>query len=91
MSITFADLPLRKSTIDALNAHGFTSPFPIQEAVLPIALSDGDVIGQAKTGTGKTLGFGIPIIERIIAPLDSEWDALEFKGQPQALGCCANS
>jgi superfamily II DNA/RNA helicase len=85
VSITFADLPLRKSTIDALNAHGFTSPFPIQEAVLPIALSDGDVIGQAKTGTGKTLGFGIPIIERIIAPLDSEWDALEFKGQPQAL------
>lgn len=85
MTITFADLPLRKSTIDALNAHGFTSPFPIQEAVLPIALSDGDVIGQAKTGTGKTLGFGIPIIERIIAPLDSEWDALEFKGQPQAL------
>ena len=85
MSITFADLPLRKSTIDALNAHGFTSPFPIQEAVLPIALSDGDVIGQAKTGTGKTLGFGIPIIERIIAPLDSEWEALEFKGQPQAL------
>ena len=85
MTITFADLPLRKSTIDALNAHGFTSPFPIQEAVLPIALSDGDVIGQAKTGTGKTLGFGIPIIERIIAPLDAEWDALEFKGQPQAL------
>ncbi len=85
MSITFADLPLRKSTIDALNAHGFTSPFPIQEAVLPIALSDGDVIGQAKTGTGKTLGFGIPIIERIIAPLDVEWENLEFKGQPQAL------
>jgi len=85
VSITFADLPLRKSTIDALNAHSFTSPLPIQEAVLPIALSDGDVIGQAKTGTGKTLGFGIPIIERIIAPLDSEWDALEFKGQPQAL------
>jgi superfamily II DNA/RNA helicase len=85
VTITFADLPLRKSTIDALNAHGFTSPFPIQEAVLPIALSDGDVIGQAKTGTGKTLGFGIPIIERIIAPLDAEWDALEFKGQPQAL------
>lgn len=85
MTITFADLPLRKSTIDALNAHGFISPFPIQEAVLPIALADGDVIGQAKTGTGKTLGFGIPIIERIIAPIDSEWDALEFKGQPQAL------
>ena len=38
--------------------------------VLPIALGDGDVIGQAKTGTGKTLAFGIPLIERVIAPLD---------------------
>ena len=54
MSLTFADLPLRKETIDALTEHGFTSPFPIQEMVMPIALADGDVIGQAKTGTGKT-------------------------------------
>lgn len=85
MSITFADLPLRPETQAALAEHGFTSPFPIQEMVLPIALGDGDVIGQAKTGTGKTLAFGIPVIERVIAPLDSEWKDLVAKGLPQVL------
>jgi len=85
VSITFADLPLRPETQAALAEHGFKSPFPIQEMVLPIALGDGDVIGQAKTGTGKTLAFGIPLIERVIAPLDKEWDALVAKGMPQVL------
>ncbi len=85
MSITFADLPLRPETQAALAEHGFISPFPIQEMVLPIALGDGDVIGQAKTGTGKTLAFGIPLIERVIAPLDSEWADLSAKGMPQVL------
>ena len=85
MSLTFADLPLRPETQAALAEHGFKSPFPIQEMVLPIALGDGDVIGQAKTGTGKTLAFGIPVIERVIAPLDKEWDALIAKGLPQVL------
>ena len=85
MSITFADLSLRPETQAALAEHGFKSPFPIQEMVLPIALGDGDVIGQAKTGTGKTLAFGIPLIERVIAPLDKEWDALVAKGLPQVL------
>jgi superfamily II DNA/RNA helicase len=85
VSLTFADLPLRPETQAALAEHGFKSPFPIQEMVLPIALGDGDVIGQAKTGTGKTLAFGIPVIERVIAPLDKEWDALVAKGLPQVL------
>ena len=85
MSLTFADLPLRKETIDALNEHGFTSPFPIQEMVMPIALADGDVIGQAKTGTGKTLAFGIPVIERVIAPNDPDWPTLANQGDPQVL------
>ena len=85
VSKTFADLPLRRETIEALNTHGFTSPFPIQEMVLPIALSDGDVIGQAKTGTGTTLAFGIPLIEKVIAPLDSQWADFENKGLPQVL------
>jgi superfamily II DNA/RNA helicase len=52
---------------------------------LPIALSDGDVIGQAKTGTGKTLAFGVPVIERVIAPNDAEWANFEHKGMPQVL------
>ena len=85
MSLTFEDLPLRQETKAALKKHGFASPFPIQEMVLPIALADGDVIGQAKTGTGKTLAFGIPLIERVIAPNDSEWQGLEHKGAPQVL------
>jgi superfamily II DNA/RNA helicase len=53
--------------------------------VLPIALADGDVIGQAKTGTGKTLAFGIPVIERVIAPHDPEWADFANKGLPQVL------
>lgn len=85
VALTFADLPLRSQTQAALAEHGFSSPFPIQEMVLPIALADGDVIGQAKTGTGKTLAFGIPLIERVIAPLDKEWEALISKGLPQVL------
>ena len=85
MSPTFAELPLRSQTIEALHSHGFLAPFAIQEMVLPIALADGDVIGQAKTGTGKTLAFGIPVIERVIAPNDPEWAEFANKGMPQVL------
>ncbi|WP_371776278.1 DEAD/DEAH box helicase [Streptomyces sp. NBC_01438] len=48
------------------------SPFPIQEMTLPVALSGSDVIGQAKTGTGKTLGFGLPLLERVTVLADVE-------------------
>ncbi|MET9957792.1 DEAD/DEAH box helicase [Streptomyces sp. NPDC006326] len=48
------------------------TPFPIQEMTLPVALSGTDVIGQAKTGTGKTLGFGLPLLERVVVPADVE-------------------
>ncbi|WP_242483288.1 DEAD/DEAH box helicase [Streptomyces sp. HSG2] len=48
------------------------TPFPIQEMTLPVALSGTDVIGQAKTGTGKTLGFGLPLLERVTVPADVE-------------------
>jgi superfamily II DNA/RNA helicase len=85
VSKTFAELPLRPETIEALHSHGFIAPFAIQEMVLPIALSDGDVIGQAKTGTGKTLAFGVPVIERVIAPKDTEWAEFDHKGMPQVL------
>ncbi|MGW2115225.1 DEAD/DEAH box helicase [Streptomyces zhihengii] len=47
-------------------------PFPIQEMTLPVALTGTDVIGQAKTGTGKTLGFGLPLLERVTVPADVE-------------------
>lgn len=50
----------------ALSAAGITSAFPIQALTLPIALGQHDVIGQARTGTGKTLAFAIPILQHLI-------------------------
>ena len=56
MSLTFADLPIRKETIAALNEHGYMASFPIQEQAISIALADGDVIGQAKVIREGTAG-----------------------------------
>jgi superfamily II DNA/RNA helicase len=70
---------------DALCQVGITDAFPIQEMTLPIALLGTDMIGQARTGTGKTLAFGIPIIQRIVAPRDPDFAELAAPGKPQAL------
>nr|WP_274919023.1 DEAD/DEAH box helicase [Streptomyces sp. WZ-12] len=72
MSTTFRELGIFPETAEALEAVGIVSPFPIQELTLPVALSGNDVIGQAKTGTGKTLGFGLPLLERVTVPADVE-------------------
>lgn len=69
---TFRDLGILPETAEALEAVGITAPFPIQEMTLPVALAGNDVIGQAKTGTGKTLGFGLPLLERVVVPVDVE-------------------
>ncbi|WP_443072347.1 DEAD/DEAH box helicase [Streptomyces sp. RPT161] len=69
---TFRDLGILPETAEALEAVGITNPFPIQEMTLPVALAGNDVIGQAKTGTGKTLGFGLPLLERVTVPVDVE-------------------
>lgn len=81
----FKDLPISAETIASLESHGYVNAFPIQEMVLPIALRGEDLIGQAKTGTGKTLGFGIPLIENVIAPADEAWHNYDDKNQPQVL------
>ena len=59
---TFADFGLHPDLVSAVADSGIISPFPIQAMTLPVALSGHDIIGQAKTGTGKTLGFGIPLL-----------------------------
>ncbi|MYW67372.1 DEAD/DEAH box helicase [Streptomyces sp. SID8379] len=69
---TFRQLGILPETAEALEAVGIVHPFPIQEMTLPVALSGTDVIGQAKTGTGKTLGFGLPLLERVTVPADVE-------------------
>ena len=52
---------------------------------LPIALMGTDLIGQARTGTGKTLAFGIPVLQRIVSPHDPDYAELAAPGKPQAL------
>jgi superfamily II DNA/RNA helicase len=73
---TFAELGVREEIVRALAEVGIERTFAIQELTLPLALAGDDVIGQARTGTGKTLGFGIPLLQRIVSPGD---------GTPQAL------
>ncbi|MFE9499238.1 DEAD/DEAH box helicase [Streptomyces collinus] len=72
LTTTFRELGILPETAEALEAVGIISPFPIQEMTLPVAMSGTDVIGQAKTGTGKTLGFGLPLLERVTVPADVE-------------------
>ncbi|KAB2974626.1 DEAD/DEAH box helicase [Streptomyces sp. SS1-1] len=72
LTTTFRELGILPETAEALEAVGIVTPFPIQEMTLPVALSGTDVIGQAKTGTGKTLGFGLPLLERVTVPADVE-------------------
>ncbi|MGO3885260.1 MAG: DEAD/DEAH box helicase [Mycetocola sp.] len=63
--MTFSDLGVDQDIVNALSTKGIIEPFPIQEQTIPLALSGQDIIGQAKTGTGKTFGFGIPLLQRI--------------------------
>ncbi|MGH3328426.1 MAG: DEAD/DEAH box helicase, partial [Streptomycetales bacterium] len=67
---TFRELGVLPETVEALEAIGISEPFPIQSQALPVALPGHDVIGQAKTGTGKTLAYGIPLLQRITVPAD---------------------
>nr|WP_308011845.1 DEAD/DEAH box helicase [Streptomyces acidipaludis] len=85
---TFRSLGILPETAEALEAVGIITPFPIQEMTLPVALAGNDVIGQAKTGTGKTLGFGLPLLERVTVAADVEAGRAEpdrLVDAPQAL------
>ncbi|MGA0945031.1 MAG: DEAD/DEAH box helicase, partial [Candidatus Nanopelagicales bacterium] len=62
---TFAELGASPEIVASLASAGIERAFPIQAMTLPLALEGRDLIGQAKTGTGKTLGFGIPLLQRI--------------------------
>ena len=75
-SLTFADLGVHPLIVRALHEAGIQRTFAIQELTLPLALAGDDLIGQARTGMGKTLGFGVPLLQRLTLPGD---------GTPQAL------
>ncbi|MFD2758413.1 DEAD/DEAH box helicase [Gulosibacter faecalis] len=61
----FSELGVAPDLAATLADHGITDAFPIQEQTIPLALRGQDIIGQAKTGTGKTLGFGLPLLQRL--------------------------
>lgn len=62
---SFTDLGLRPKITSALAQRGVTAPFPIQTATIPDALAGRDILGQGRTGSGKTLSFGLPMLHRL--------------------------
>ena len=88
MAETFADLGVEGVIVEALEQVGIVHPFPIQSMAIPIALSGTDMIGQARTGTGKTLAFGIVMLQRATAPGEPGYDELSKPGAPQGLVVC---
>ncbi|MGH3912109.1 MAG: DEAD/DEAH box helicase [Pseudonocardiaceae bacterium] len=78
-SPTFAELGVREEIVATLRSAGIERTFAIQELTLPLALAGDDLIGQARTGTGKTLGFGVPLIQRITT------GDIALDGTPRAL------
>ncbi len=62
---SFESLGVPAATAASLTARGITAPFPIQAATIPPALAGKDVCGRAPTGAGKTLAFGIPLVQRV--------------------------
>ncbi|MGW5471157.1 DEAD/DEAH box helicase [Streptomyces chartreusis] len=63
--ITFADLGLPEGVVRKLAQNGVTTPFPIQAATIPDALAGKDILGRGRTGSGKTLSFGLPTLARL--------------------------
>lgn len=73
-SRTFADLGLRSSVLKGVEALGFKYPTSIQATLIPPVLAGKDVLGQARTGTGKTAAFGLPLLHR--CDKDAQFQAL---------------
>ncbi|UQE74312.1 DEAD/DEAH box helicase [Gordonia sp. PP30] len=82
-SPTFAELGIDDAIVAALAADGKTHTFAIQELTLPLALAGSDLIGQARTGMGKTYGFGVPLLHRLVHAADYNLRPLD--GTPRAL------
>ena len=83
--MSFADLGVRPEIVRALAENGIEHAFAIQELTLPLALAGDDLIGQARTGTGKTLAFGVSLLHRMVTLSDGEKPT---HGKPRALIVC---
>ncbi len=62
---TFPELGIAPELLDAVKSLGFEQPSPIQAEAIPVALTGRDVVGQSQTGSGKTMAFGIPVVQRV--------------------------
>ncbi|MGH2809960.1 MAG: DEAD/DEAH box helicase, partial [Actinomycetota bacterium] len=62
---TFADLGISPQVVSALTSRNILEPFPIQRLVIADAIAGKDVLAKSRTGSGKTLGFALPIVERL--------------------------
>ena len=62
----FAALGISENILNVLNQLKFTTPTPIQTKAIPVAITGKDVVGIAQTGTGKSLAFGIPLMQRLM-------------------------
>src|SRR6187549_2917666 len=63
---SFAELGLRPEILRAITESGYTTPTPIQAQAIPEILAGHDIMGGAQTGTGKTAGFGLPILQKLL-------------------------
>ncbi len=70
-AVSFKNLGISDKVLAVLEKNEFITPTPIQTKVIPLGIEGKDIIGIAQTGTGKTLGFGIPMIERILMSKDA--------------------
>lgn len=85
ITATFADFGVDDRICEALRENNIVIPFPIQALTLPVALAKRDIIGQAKTGTGKTLGFGLPALSHVVTTDDPRYPDLPYPDKPQVL------
>ncbi|MGD0702065.1 MAG: DEAD/DEAH box helicase [Trebonia sp.] len=76
--VTFASLGVPAALVEVLAGDGIISPFPVQAATLPDALAGRDILGRAQTGSGKTLGFSLPMVTRLA-------DGQTASGRPRGL------
>src|SRR5260221_4647934 len=65
--MNFSELGLSPDLLQAVSDAGYTTPTPIQEQAIPVVASGRDVLGSAQTGTGKTAGFALPMIDKLAA------------------------
>ncbi len=65
--MSFETLGLAEPLLRAVHEQGYTTPTPIQAQAIPAVLQGGDLLGGAQTGTGKTAGFVLPMLQRLMA------------------------